>query len=230
MRRALLAVFLLLGGCAENAVLELQVQIPPAPDPSTETYAQVQVRRADATGFDVSWTGDDPQGVQLGQDAAWVCTSVDSHDATIDLDVRVRFCGSPACDALGDDSAPEVRYHLEHPFYIGHHTYWSAQIAAVPECTTDADCALGRCVDGRCGCETDADCCPAGDCSTCGGDPSGTPCPVCEGEPASCVVQVDRCHVEGCIPGRTNNFCASDGRHFCESNGIDRTEAYMCRE
>lgn len=227
-RRAWLAAFVLLAGCAQNAVLELQVEIPPAASSADPVYAQVQVRRTDATGFDVSWTGDDPPGVALQQDASWVCTSVDSHDASIDLDVRVRFCQSPSCDALGDDTAPEVRYHLEHPFYIGRHTYWSAQIAAVPECTTDADCLLGTCVAGRCGCSTDADCCPEGDCSMCGG--SHAPCPTCAGEPAACVTQIDRCHVEGCIPGRTNDFCAEDGRHFCETNAIDRTEAYMCRD
>ncbi len=229
MRRALLAMGVLLAGCAQNAVLELQVEIPAAPS-GDAVYAQVQVRRADATGFDVSWTGDDPIGVELGQSASWVCTSVESHDGGIDLDVRVRFCKSATCDSLGDDTAPEVRYHLEHPFYIGRHTYWSAQVAAVPECASDADCALGRCVDNRCGCTTDTDCCPGGDCTSCGGDPSRAPCPTCAGAPAMCVTQVDRCHVEGCIPGRTNNFCAEDGRHFCETNATDRTEAYMCHD
>ncbi len=227
MRRALVIGALLLSGCAQNAVLELQVQVPPAPDPSTPRYALVQVRRADATGFGVAWTGDDPPGVALGQQAAWVCTSVESHDETVDLDVRVRFCGSATCDALGDDTAPELRYHIAHPFYIGRHTYWSAQIAAVPECMVDSDCPAGVCVAARCSCTTDTDCCPGGDCSACGGS-SGEPCATCEGQPASCVEQVGRCQVEGCIPGRTNNFCAGDGRHFCETSSIDRTEAYMC--
>lgn len=227
MRRGLvIAALLLASGCAQNAVLELQLELPPAPDASQQWFAQVQVRRAESSGFDATWMGDDLPGIELGAASSWACTSVESHDATLDLNVRVRFCKSPRCDMLGDDTAPERRFHIEHPFYLGRHTYWSAVIDEVPECTTDADCALGRCIGNRCGCSTDADCCPASGC-TCG---ASTPCPTCEGDPALCVTQIDRCRVEGCVQGLTTMFCTADGRHFCEERAIDRTEAYMCNE
>lgn len=219
-RRLSVALALLTSACAQNAILELQVELPPAPATGPR-FAQVQVRRAAGNGFDAVWMGSDPRTVELGDSAQWDCISVVTNDDTIDLNVRVRFCRESNCLGFGDDTAPERRYHLEHPFYIGRRTYWTTRIAAVPQCTTDADCEVGRCIDGLCGCLLDADCCAGCDCDR-GGD-----CFACEA--GGCVQQIDRCRIAGCIrDGDPRDFCTSEGQHICETSAYDRREAYMC--
>ena len=219
MRWALLAM--ILAGCAENAVLELQVELPPAPQPATGEpwYAQVQVRRSTA-GFveDGFWSGTDPRTIQLGESRQWDCISVESHDDTVSLNVRVNFCRSPDCGSDDRARVAERRYTLEHPFYIGRHTYWHTRIDRVPECGSDDDCTRGVCLtaDRRCGCATTSDCCPPGE-----------PCNhECIG--GGCVEQVERCAIEGCATGTTTDFCNLAGQHLCETGGVDRVEAYMC--
>lgn len=215
------ALALLASACAENAVLELQVELPPAP-PGERRYAQVQARRAAGNGFDAVWMGSDPRTVELGSAPQWDCISVITSDDTVDLNVRVRFCRERDCLGFGDDTAPELRFFLEHPFYIGRRTYWSARIPSVPECSTDADCAAGRCIGGQCGCATDQDCCPAGGCRC-----PDEGCFTCQA--GGCVEEFGRCRIEGCVAdGRPSNFCTELGEHFCESFPYDRREAYMC--
>jgi hypothetical protein len=222
MRRLALALFL--AGCAENAVLELQVTLPPAPAPASEDddpwYAQVQVRRSSAAFVeDGFWSGTDPRAIQLGESRQVDCISVVSHDDTVSLNVRVNFCRSPDCDSDDRARVPELRYSLEHPFYIGRHTYWHTTIDRVPECATDDDCTRGVCLsaDRRCGCATTADCCPAG-------EPCRHECIA-----GGCVEQIGRCAIEGCVTGGDpSDFCNLAGQHLCETGGVDRVEAYMC--
>ncbi len=221
-RRATWALLALLAsGCAENAVLELQVELPPAPT-GEPWFAQVQVRRAAGNGFDAVWMGSDPRAVELTSAPQWDCISVQTNDDTVDVNVRVRFCHEIDCLGFGDDTAPERRYFLQTPFYIGRRTYWATTIDAVPQCTSDSDCEVGACVAGQCGCATDADCCPSGGCNC-----PDEPCYACEA--GGCVERIDRCSIEGCVAdGRPSSFCTEDGHHFCESFPYDRREAFMC--
>lgn len=204
-------------GCAQNAILELQVDLPAAPTPSDGRpwFAQVQVRRASDNPFDTDWMGVDDQLFELGDTRQWGCISVVSSDQELDLHIRVRFCRGDNCLDLLDASPPERWYSLEHPFYIGRHTYYRiTDIAEVPECTTDGDCGgIGACVDGLCGCVTASDC---GSGLTCQGD--------------TCLRTVGRCSIEGCIDGVSTTFCSvADSTHFCESNpDILRSESFEC--
>jgi hypothetical protein len=208
---------LLLGGCAQNSVLELQLELPPAPpedDGNGPWYAQVQVANA-STPFELDWLDVDLEAVQLGDAPQWDCISVESLDDSIDLNVRVRFCRSPNCVDMPLGTAVEERfYRLEHPFYRGRRTYWRTRIPEVPECATDGDCGgFGQCVGGRCECESDAEC--AGEL-------------VCEAN--HCLEEVGRCSIEGCIEGVSTTFCSIDtGQHFCETNeSIERLGAFEC--
>jgi len=208
---------LVLGGCAQNAILELQVQLPEAPpdDGVGPWYAQIQLRRAADHPFDIEWMGGDLEGVELGDTPRWDCVSVQSADPSMDLHVRVRFCRSPDCLNLPHDATPRERwYRLEHPFYIGRRTYWHTTIDSVPVCERDEDCGgVGVCNDSVCGCEVD---------SECDGEM------VCEA--GTCVEDVGRCSIEGCIEGPSTNFCSVDtGKHFCETNGyFERPESFEC--
>jgi len=216
------AIAILLGlfalGCVENAILELQIQLPAAPEADPlPWFVQLQIRDASGHPFDIPWMGDDGSAVELEAAPRWECISVTSNDDTLDLHVRVRFCRSDNCLDLADGSPPERLYSLEHPFYIGRRTYYQITVPGIPDCMTSADCmadAEGVCIEGNCNCNTDADC------------DTGHRC-----EPgAGCVELVGLCEIEGCIGGVSAIFCSMDtGRHFCETNkDISRDDTYMC--
>jgi len=209
----LVAALGLLGGCAQNAILELQLDLPAAPD-ANEWFALTQVRNREGHPFDIPWMGGDLGSVQLGSERQFDCISVESDDESADLHVRVRFCRSEDCLDLMDGTPRERWYRLNHPFYIGRRTYHTITIGEVPECEVTADCAVGMCDSGVCTCTTDADCGPG---------------LICE-EGNNCVEDVDRCQIEGCIEGVSTTFCSdTTGLHFCETNdNISRDDAVEC--
>lgn len=206
---------LLAAGCAQNAFFELQIELPARP-PGETWYAQVQIRDAARHPFNIAWMGGDTPSVELTGEPQWDCISVQGMDESLDLHVRVRFCHSQDCLALVDGNPLERLYTIEHPFYIGRRTYYSIEVAGIPDCSTTADCtarAVGVCIDERCGCAADDDC------------GEGYLCAPLSG----CVREIVRCAVEGCIDGVSGTFCTMDGRHFCEENAnISRDGTYHC--
>lgn len=230
-------------GCAENAVLELVIELPPAPaDDGTGLpwFGVVQIDRATEAAFTTRRESGDrgAQPLELGAVPQSDCISAETGDESMDVEIRVRFCREPDCLNFLDDDSPERYYRLEHPFYIGRRTFWSTQIDRVLECSTDTDCGVGRCVGGVCGCSVDSDCCPSGGCQCPTDlDPVGGTCFACEdgpdmddpSSPDRCVEVVDRCHIEGCTTGSPANFCSSrdERRHFCEEpTWADRVGTY----
>lgn len=222
-RLALVLAALASSGCTENAILELQFELPAAPpdDGTGEPwYAMVQVRRASDHPFEIPWTGGDLEAIELTGERRWDCISVQSFDESVDLNVRVRFCRSPTCLNLADGTLKERWYHLEHPFYIGRRTYWSTSIPGIPACDPmapdDADCGgIGVCNadDGQCSCSLSSEC------------PSGMTCVA-----GNCLLDVGRCQIEGCIEGESTTYCSDgDGAHFCETNAsAERESSFNC--
>ncbi|MGE0786519.1 MAG: hypothetical protein AB7S26_12685 [Sandaracinaceae bacterium] len=205
-----------LTGCAENAILELSVRLPPAPD-ETGWFAEVQARNAATHQFNVPWMGGATvRALPLTASVQTIdCVSLDSHDGTIDVNVRVRFCHSESCGDLADSNPPERFFRIEHPFYIGRRTYLTLDIDQVPECRVNSTCGgIGVCdaTTGDCRCAMDSDC------------PPGHAC-----ELSRCVAQVDHCAVAGCIEGAAGMFCTSSGVHFCEEgDDVDRSDDLLC--
>jgi len=211
-----------LGGCAQNAILELQIELPPNP-PGETWFAQIQVRQAPASdplsNFAINWMGgSDLRTVPLTTVSQWDCTSVESSDPTVSVHVKVRFCRAEDCLDLMDGDPPERLYSLETPFYIGSRTYHQIMVSNVPACTTTDDCTaggVGVCIEGRCACSVAADCA------------AGFTCVPGVG----CVEEVGRCAIEGCIEGPVSAmFCSRDtGEHFCERNpSVLRDDSFMC--
>ncbi len=136
MRRVLTAcAALLLFGCAENAILEVDLQLPAQPTTGPALFAHVQARSADVVSFDETWAGTDAiEGRELAEEASPLPFSVVAGGSafTRKLGVRVRFCETPACTGLGDDYAPEMRYRIERAFYRGRRTRVTIAIASVP--------------------------------------------------------------------------------------------------
>jgi hypothetical protein len=230
---ARLLIAILLSGCAQNGILELLIDLPPAPaDTGPDPwFATVQVRRESASSFMMPWDGEDPVAVELGPEPVRDCISVVADEDDFNLEIRVRFCRDQNCLSFADGTPPERLYRLEHPIYIGRRTYWREQILSVPNCMEDEDCEVGRCIEGRCGCVTTADCCGEDGCLC-----PRPPCYSCEdgGDTDTgidtCVESLTRCHIEGCTSGDPSMWCTMGGtEHFCEqSNWAPRTNTYMC--
>ncbi len=134
-RLSQLALALVLTGCAENAVLEVELTLPAQPATGAPLFAYVQARSADVVSFDEAWAGTDAiDGRALETAVSMLPFSVVAGGAsfTRQLGVRIRFCASRDCTGLGDDRAPEVRYRIQRAFYQGHRTRVALVIDAVP--------------------------------------------------------------------------------------------------
>ena len=149
-----IAAAMLGAGCAQNAALEVRLDLPAGPTDGTTTYVLTQPRRAAENPFMDEWRGDDLTAIELSPgERLEDHISVLSDDDATDLHIKVRFCSSPSCTAIEDDMAPEHWYKLDHPFYIGARTFWSVTIDSIPidRDTTAAEvdrCQIRGCVDG----------------------------------------------------------------------------------
>ncbi|RMH12344.1 MAG: hypothetical protein D6701_13645 [Gemmatimonadetes bacterium] len=148
---SLLAAVPLLAACSSNAILELELTLPAAPDPSEPLYAFVQMRTN--TNFDTPWSGAVPfDGIPLQDVPSEHLISVVAEPGQYDDDlfVRVSFCHTPRCDGFGDDFAPERRLRIEHPFYELKRTRASWVIDAVPTETVETPDVIERCAVEGC--------------------------------------------------------------------------------
>ncbi len=149
-RRALAAAGLVallaapaLGGCARNAVLELELDLPRNFGPDVPgRYAVVRVVSG-AVPFDQDWQGDDalpafPLSTIQGS-VQHVSLDGSSEVEGAPVRVKVRFCADPGCAALGDDAAPEVRLQIDRAFYAGKRTSYTWSIACIPNVAGQTD-------------------------------------------------------------------------------------------
>lgn len=140
-------------GGEDNAVLEMELTLPAVPADAPRPFAFVQVRRAEGFPFDATWlAGDDVPALRLMNTPSEDQISLLTEDDSIDVHVRVRFCASEDCSSLTDATAPEVRFALEHPFYLGQRTRWNETITNVPTetgpTTEVSRCLIRGCVQG----------------------------------------------------------------------------------
>src|SRR5688572_5900368 len=127
----LAVAIVILGGCAENAALEMTFDLPPS---RTEVlrdgtmgerrFVQVISRSAESHTFGIpSIDGRDPEEIALRAGERTIeRITILSEDDSIDLLVRVKFCVSHECLLAEDQPGPESWFRLEHPFYIGERT------------------------------------------------------------------------------------------------------------
>ena len=149
----LLGLLVVASGCAQNAILELEIDLPQRPS-DTPIFAFVQARRGDTHPFESDWGGDDLPAVELLPDQRHTTTmSLIADEDGFDAHLKVRFCGSPKCTDIADGRAPARWYRIEHPFYVGERTFWQVSIAAVPTTPDGAleevdRCAIRGCIEG----------------------------------------------------------------------------------
>lgn len=158
-----LVLALALVGCAENAVLEVELTLPAQPATGAPLFAYVQARSAVVVSFEEAWAGTDAvEGRALEDGVSALPFSVVAGGASFarQLGIRVRFCASRDCTGLGDDRAPEVRYRVERAFYQGQRTRLALVIDPVPP----APPATGAPIDEIDKCEVEG--CTSGSTST----------------------------------------------------------------
>ncbi len=164
-RLAIVAIGLALAsGCTRNAILELELELPPSPA-GTRLFAVVDAQSD--LGFDDPWPAGPLEGVPLGvactrADPAPPCddrvldptcsmvVSVvgDAGDVPRPLRVKIRFCEDAGCEAEADLAAPEHRVEIERAFYLGRYTQARACVDEVPAATSPPE-LIERC-DVRC--------------------------------------------------------------------------------
>lgn len=142
---ALIAVLSL--GCARNAFLELEIDLPKNDWPD-ERHAVVQIVSGEVP-FEQQWAGGDPiPATKLSTAPTPLKVSVEGTEdtETKPIRVKVRFCKDPSCSKLGDDVAPEVWLQVDRAFYIGERTSYTWNIACIPNVKGQTDpppvCAL----------------------------------------------------------------------------------------
>ncbi len=193
MRLSILTFTALLASCSPNAVLEVELELPPRTDELR--FALVQARDGtDATyPFDVAWSPVQlSMGVPLTESPSFERVSIVSETEPELLRLKVRFCTTARCDAPGSAES-EAWFELEHPLYLGAATDWSFRFAGIPTFGQTHPCA-GRTssmdvLDSQC---ADVDI----------AEPSLT---------------VPLCEIRGCTEGEPANFCYAidPTRHFC---------------
>ena len=136
-------------GCARNAVLELEVDLPPGP---TGRFAVLQFENQDSE-FLAAWGGSDAwPGTPLTAERQTVRYSIVSEAVATRVRVKVNFCTTADCSALDDapDRVPALWYEIERAFYVGRQTEWLLSIPTVPIDPPDAPVTVERCQIGGC--------------------------------------------------------------------------------
>ena len=142
-------------GCAQNAVFELTLDLPPRPasvPAGTPMYAFPQLRSGTTEAFMDRWAGQDPlTGVELlpGERTTMQISVIGNADIeTRPVRLKTQFCVDPRCNGFGDDrGAPIECVELERVFYVGKYTSYPHQILDVPTAT---DCTAGVIAIERC--------------------------------------------------------------------------------
>lgn len=148
MRRAVILVLALVG-CADNAILEVELDLPAA---NGETrFAVVQGRSGDVD-FAAAWAGGGAvEGLELSNETVVVGIEADDGDEVeAPLAIRVRYCTDPACAGPQDGEAQEIQVTVERAFYEGEYTLLPADALPLPEvmdCTTGGCAAVSVMVD-----------------------------------------------------------------------------------
>ncbi len=138
-------------GCARNAILEVEVELPPGP---TDRYAVVQFETGDVA-FDAVWARADAfAGTPLTTTPQTIPYSVVSEDASTVIRMKVSFCTTPDCSGIDDapDRVPALWYQFDRALYIGERTRWTAAITTLPtdppEDPVEVDrCEIEGCID-----------------------------------------------------------------------------------
>lgn len=149
MRRAWL-VAVLLAGCADNAVLELDLGLPPESFDGINRFAFVQARSG-LEPFDEPWGGTDPvDGFRLGLEPHREELSIVAEEGAIaePLRIKIRYCFASRCTALSDAEAPQAEIEIERAFYEASRTFLTLDVTGMDEAIAIEKCRVRGCIGG----------------------------------------------------------------------------------
>ncbi|HHH30471.1 MAG TPA: hypothetical protein ENK57_19310 [Polyangiaceae bacterium] len=124
-RHAALALLLLgTAGCARNAILEVEITLPPRAGEAQYALIELNPDELGDMPFEVQWAAVPLEPLALGDAPVSTSVSVIAEGYAGDALLRIRFCRSPDCAEILPPSDPqqEVRYRIERPFYTGART------------------------------------------------------------------------------------------------------------
>lgn len=142
----LAVVALLVGGCARNSVLEIELTVPAQPAGTPNLYAVAVF----VPGVFEIGTGSVPidsqyPGAALLGMPRQLPYSVISERADGQLVMVVFFCRSTTCRDEDMTAIPQVWFEFERGTYIGQRTRWSGEIVAVPAASSSEVVCVDRC-------------------------------------------------------------------------------------
>lgn len=147
MRRAAIAHGLILlsvlaVGCAENAILELELQFPPQTAASGQ-YVVIQALSSETALTPGMSLGSETTPFTLAEETIGRMSLVASGaEITQPLYVGVRFCVDRDCLATGDPQEPDQLFRLERAFYLGAYSSVTIDLRGGP---TPGLTEVGRC-------------------------------------------------------------------------------------
>lgn len=115
-------------GCADNALLDVEIDLPPAAD----VVAVVEARPASSYDFDATWAPTDAYpAARFPLDAAatsLAAVSILAETPTQNVLLQVRFCNHGVCD----DASPTLCYSLDRPFHQGRRSRYRDMVTTIP--------------------------------------------------------------------------------------------------
>ena len=131
-RSLALGVAFFLGGCADNAVFDIEIQLPPGTG-----AAYVDVRPEGTVDFDASWGGSDAfprHRFTLNESQpTMVLVSVVAESIEQDALAQIHFCPSERVDCAGADTVHPVScIRFQRPFHRGLRSIYRSIIGAAP--------------------------------------------------------------------------------------------------
>lgn len=190
-------------GCARNSVLEVEVNLPKAPDgmriiavPNVVWASAADFVQADAPDATLPWLGTGLLEATLEAEEQTYAFSLESADTSEkgnrNINFRVAFCSDPTCVGLKDPLA-EVWFVLNEPFHKG---VSSSLVLDIPE------------IPIRDGGTEDwpANCSRQNQVLLAENDFAGI---------WKC--NIDRCEINACGDETSTTFCNAAGQHLCDA-------------
>lgn len=126
MKRSVIALALVVGGCADNAILELELTLPSVTVACGAGSAAVEARipREGGCFFDQEWLDGDRAvlPIDTSESTHEISVVATGEDVTRTLCVRVRGCRADECPPPEITVGARADIEIERAFYLGRYT------------------------------------------------------------------------------------------------------------
>lgn len=149
--RWIVAAALMLTGCAQNAILEVELDLPASNAAAADVRYVVVQGRSGEVDFATEWAGGGiAGGLELAPASQTVVVGIeadDSNEITDPLSLRIRYCRDETCTDPGDDDVQEVRVRIARAFYQGEYTELAKDLITLPPVMACTSCPVEGPID-----------------------------------------------------------------------------------